>query len=86
MRAWDYPFDTVVVQCEPCKREGRYSKARFIELVGRHTALPDALRIIAKDCPKAETQLTGLHDLCKAHYPELRDRRSKAEQAADGPG
>ena len=37
MRVWDYPYDVVVVKCDPCEREGRYTKARFIEIVGADT-------------------------------------------------
>lgn len=79
MRAWDYPFETVVVRCDLCKREGRYSKVRFLKLVGEHTSLPDALRIVAKDCPKAQKSLTAIHDRCGAHYPELATRAPRPE-------
>lgn len=71
MRAWDYPKDRVVVACFQCRRRGEYTKARFLEIVGRDTALPDALRIIAQDCPKAGKGANILHDRCQAHYPEL---------------
>lgn len=71
MRAWDYPGETVVIRCDRCKREGRYSKIRFIELVGGNTHLPSALGIIAKDCPRANKPSGILNNRCKAHYPEL---------------
>lgn len=71
MRVWDYPKEVVVVRCDACKREGRYSKSRFIEIVGRDTKLPDALGIIAQDCPKANKDARLLHDRCEAYYPEL---------------
>lgn len=74
MRAWDYPHDVVVVRCDPCKREGRYPKARFIEIVGGDTQLPCALGIIAKSCAKANKPPDILHDRCRAHYPELSNR------------
>ena len=71
MRAWDYPHDPVIISCVTCKRRGQYTKARFIEIVGRNTSLPDALRIIAKDCPK-NTDPRGIgYDKCKAVYPDL---------------
>lgn len=70
MRSWDYPFDPVVIECRRCKRLGRYSKARFLELVGRDTSLPNALAIIASDCPREKTGLT-LHNRCEAGYPDL---------------
>ena len=70
MRVWDYPFEIVNIRCDACGRKGRYSKARFLALVGRSTALPGALRIIARDCPhKGEVQ-----DRCGAYYPDLRCR------------
>ena len=52
MRTWDYPHDPVIISCASSKRRGQYTKARFIEIVGKNTSLPDALCIIAKDCPK----------------------------------
>ncbi|SFU97201.1 hypothetical protein SAMN04488527_1606 [Aliiroseovarius crassostreae] len=77
MRAWDYPFPVVVIRCDACGRAGRYSKARFVELVGRDTQLPTALGIIAKSCPKANKPADVLHDRCRAHYPELGERKSR---------
>lgn len=71
MRAWDYPHATVVVRCTECKREGRYSKSRFLELVGRDTSLPKALGIIAGDCPRANKPADVLHDRCRAYFPDL---------------
>jgi len=71
VRAWDYPKDQVVIVCTECKRRGRYSKERFIKLVGRDTSLPDALRIIASSCPKSGKEGNILHDRCKAHYANL---------------
>lgn len=74
MRARDYPFQSVVVRCTLCQREGRYPKDRFLQRVGEHTSLPDALRIIAQDCPRAGKSLDTIHDVCKAHYPDLASR------------
>lgn len=71
MRAWDYPGNKVVVACDLCARRGEYTKARFVELVGGDTPLPQALGIIAKDCPKANQPAHVLHNRCKAHYPDL---------------
>ena len=70
MRAWDYPLDVVRIECKVCNRFGQYPKARFIELVGANATLPDALKIIAKDCPREKHGLT-LHDRCGAGYPDL---------------
>lgn len=71
MRAWDYPKDPVIIACAECNRLGKYPKARFIELVGGGTSLPDALRIIAKDCDKNQGSTTIGYDQCKALYPDL---------------
>ena len=71
MRAWDYPFKTVRIACKVCNRRGQYSKARFVEIVGRNTALPTALGVIAKDCPMAAKPSNIIHDRCQAHYPDL---------------
>jgi len=70
MRAWDYPFDRVRIDCKVCDRYGQYSKARFIEIVGASTALLDALKIIAKDCSREKHGLT-LHNRCGVGYPDL---------------
>ena len=76
MRAWDYPFETVTVQCDLCKRTGRYSKERFLEIVGADTPLPSTLGIIAGDCPRANKPATILHDRCKAYFPDLIGKKS----------
>ncbi|EEE35125.1 hypothetical protein RKLH11_4297 [Rhodobacteraceae bacterium KLH11] len=70
MRVWDYPFDTVRIDCETCGRFGKYSKKQFLELVGAGTPLPAALRIIAKDCPREQGGL-ALHDRCGVGYPDM---------------
>ncbi len=70
VRVWDYPFDTVRIDCETCGRFGNYSKERFVEMVGANTTLPDALKIIAKDCPREKSGL-ALHNRCGVGYPDL---------------
>ena len=50
---------------------GRYTKNRFIELVGRSTNLPDALAKIARDCPRRKTAGISFDDPCGAAFPEL---------------
>jgi len=77
MRAWDYPGEIVVVRCRRCAREGRYRKARFVELVGKDTQLPTALGIIAKNCPRANKPGYILHDRCEANYPELAEKQNR---------
>lgn len=70
MRAWDYPFDRVVVECRRCNRRGEYSKRRFIELVGGNTDLTAARYMIAKDCTREKSGL-ALHNRCEVGYPDL---------------
>lgn len=68
MQAKNWPHDRVVIRCDQCGREGRYSKERFIEKVGPDTAMHDALSIVAADCPKAGKPSNVLHDRCQARY------------------
>lgn len=71
MRAWDFPKDPVVIACTECDRRGQYTKARFLELVGRDASITLALATIAKDCPKAGDQTSVSHERCKAYFPDL---------------
>ena len=71
MRVWDYPKDTVVIACDKCGRRGRYSKARFIELVGGDTNLTVALEQIAADCPRQAAASKMSIEGCKAYFPDL---------------
>ncbi|MDE3027866.1 MAG: hypothetical protein KGH84_05670 [Paracoccaceae bacterium] len=70
-RARNYPHETVEIRCTRCERHGRYSKARFCELVGAATLLPSALGKIAMDCPRANLPSHVLHDRCGARYEGL---------------
>lgn len=71
MRAWNYPFDPVIIQCTLCGRKGRLTKKRFIKTVGMNTRLADSLRIIAADCKQQNKPTNITHDRCGAHFPEL---------------
>jgi hypothetical protein len=71
MRAFDFPYETVEVSCPVCGRYGRYSKARFCEIVGASTALPNALGIIAKDCPEDRPSPRNLAGRCRVGFPQL---------------
>lgn len=71
MRAWDFPKDPVTIACDSCKRRGQYSKLRFLELVGRDTRLPQALAILARDCPLVEKGGSMRQGRCKAYFPGL---------------
>lgn len=68
MKAKNWPHDVVIVRCEPCGREGRYSKRRYMEIVGAEKAMHDALGVVAADCPKAGKPANVLHDRCQARY------------------
>jgi hypothetical protein len=68
MKAKDYPFKSVRVSCAKCARQGRYSRAAFVELVGPETMLPDALAHISADCPQRQTSLA--YDQCMALYSD----------------
>lgn len=71
MRSWDYPYDPVIIACKKCGRSGRYSKARFLELVGENTPLPDARYKIAKDCKYAPDFAGNIASQCEVAFPEL---------------
>ena len=76
VRVWDYPFDTVRIDCKTCGRFGQYSKKQFVQLVGANTTLPNALKIIAKDCPRKKSGL-DLHNRCGVGYPDLSKLRDE---------
>ncbi len=42
MKAKDYPFESVRISCTKCGRQGRYSRAAFVEMVGAETEIPKA--------------------------------------------
>jgi hypothetical protein len=71
MRVWDYPKETVVIACDECGRRGRYSKARFVELVGGNTHLANALEQIAADCPRQVASLKMTIGRCKAYFADF---------------
>ncbi len=70
MKAKDYPFESVRISCTKCGRQGRYSRAAFVEMVGAETELPDALARISGSCPKRKTPALA-YDQCMALYPDL---------------
>ena len=69
MKTKDYPFKSVRISCAKCDRQGRYSRAAFVEMVGPETKLPDALAQISADYPQRQTTL--LYDQCMALYADL---------------
>ncbi len=71
MRAFDFPFETVEISCPTCGRFGRYSKARFCELVGPNTPLNTAIDILAQDRTEDRYSPTNTQGRCRAGYPQL---------------
>ncbi len=64
----EHPRELVQVVCDRCERKGRYRGARLIAKHGPDIRLPDLLREIAANCPKAG----GLgNDMCGARYEGL---------------
>lgn len=51
MKACDWPFKTVEIQCDHCNQSRSFSKATFVELVGADTELSTARRTISSGCP-----------------------------------
>ena len=76
MRAWDYPYDPVIIACKKCGRSGCYSKARFLELVGENTPLPNARHKIAKDCKYKPDFAGNIASQCEVIFPELAKKAS----------
>jgi hypothetical protein len=60
----DFRTPTLLIECEPCGRHGRYSIPKLIEQYG-DARLPELLDVLA-DCPKARSQ--SVYDRCKAVY------------------
>jgi hypothetical protein len=69
MKTKDYPFKSVRISCAKCDRQGRYSRAAFVEMAGPETELPDALAQISADCPQRQSTLA--YDQCMALYADL---------------
>ncbi|MBU3033636.1 hypothetical protein [Tritonibacter mobilis] len=70
MRIKDYPLPTVEIACKHCKRRGRYSLDRFVEIVGGETLLPWALHIISQDCPEDRPGPRNLDGKCNPYYAQ----------------
>ena len=83
MRAWDFPKSHVVLSCDVCGRYGRYTKERFLEIVGRNTSLADARRIIAGDCPHKPKWSGDVRARCGVGYPDLVKSGQTAEHDND---
>ncbi|KIC34739.1 hypothetical protein RA25_02840 [Leisingera sp. ANG-S5] len=71
MRAKDYPLPTVEIGCNYCSRYGRYRKQRFVEIVGADTELPQALGVIAADCPEDRVSPDNMRGNCRQFYAQI---------------
>lgn len=69
-KAQDFPFDTVEIRCDHCGRHGKYSKARFVEIVGAETDMATARRIISGDCKEERPGPTNMHAPCRPYYTQ----------------
>jgi hypothetical protein len=63
-----YPADTIIVVCDECGREGKYSRNILIERYGADTPIPGILNRIA-DCTRSRRLSV---DRCKAVCGGLR--------------
>lgn len=70
MRAQDYPLPNVEICCDFCGRFGRYRKERFVALVGPDTELPQALGVIAADCPEDRVTPDNMRGNCRPYYAQ----------------
>lgn len=68
MKAKDYPLPYVEIGCDHCGRYGRMLKQTFVDLVGPDTELPQALEIVAKDCPIPSKTADYMHGECNPGY------------------
>jgi hypothetical protein len=62
----DLLTETLSIECEPCRRRGRYNVAKLMEQYG-DVKLQD-LRHILANCPKAQSQ--SIHDRRRVRYGE----------------
>ena len=65
----EYPGDQVLVVCQPCGREGRYSRARLMQQHSADIGLPDVLARITAECPKRQDWRQ--YGPCRAGFTEL---------------
>src|SRR5262249_21782243 len=65
-----YPWVTVRVACNYCKRHGRYRLARMAERYGAETTCAEVLRQLAGDCPHTAPNKYNPKG-CGVHLPDL---------------
>jgi hypothetical protein len=61
--------DELVVACTRCERAGQYSVKALVRHYGRRRGVPDLLRLLSADCPRA-LSVSGC-DMCGLHCPGL---------------
>ena len=54
-----YPEPAIIVRCEECGREGRYSRAALAARYGWEAALPDVLADLTAECGRTEAYVMG---------------------------
>ena len=57
------------IACRACERHGRLSVAKLVAQHGPEFTIPDLLRLLSADCPKARK--ASYTDPCGIHCPEL---------------
>ena len=62
-------LDVLRVECEKCRRGGRYRVDRLVQQLGREAKLTDWLANITADCPRKHSP--GYSDPCGASCPDL---------------
>jgi hypothetical protein len=69
-RAKNYPQPFVEISCKHCGRNGRISRAKFVEIVGADTPLTEALRAFVKHegCKEVQPTPDDLDGSCNPHY------------------
>lgn len=70
MKAKDYPLPMVEISCDYCCRYRKYRKSRFTDLVGGDTELPQALSVIAADCPEDRVSPDNMRERCRPFYAQ----------------
>jgi hypothetical protein len=62
-------LDVLRVECDKCRRSGRYRVIKLAEQIGWDGKLTDWLYSLTKDCPRKRSP--GLSDPCAERCPDL---------------
>ena len=63
----DYPYEIVVIACEPCGRRDQYSRAKLIVQYGLDISMADLKWRLTRCTRKA------YNEFCRAYFPGLDD-------------